>query len=117
MTGSPRRRPGRMAAHVEPFREWLGAAGYTPGTARGLLAVMGKLGRWMDVNVGERALLTLVDFESFADSLRAQSAHWVPRLHGNDPLRVYLVEVGALALSSRTPRGEVEVLIDAFRGG
>ena len=37
MAGTTRRKPGRMDAHIEPFRERLLAAGYTPGTVRGLL--------------------------------------------------------------------------------
>ena len=51
MSGTPRRKPGRMGVHIEPFRERLLFAGYTPGTVRGLLKVMGQLGRWMDAQV------------------------------------------------------------------
>ena len=52
MSGT-RRKPGRMGAHIEPFRERLLAAGYTPGTVRGLLMQMGQLGRWMQANLAD----------------------------------------------------------------
>lgn len=114
MTGSPRRKPGRMEGHIEPFREWLRAAGYTPGSTRGLLMVMGQLGRWMQSNVGEGAELTLADLDSFGEWLRCRSSR-VPRLRGNDPLRSYLVGAGAVRPPATPPLGEVEALIDGFR--
>lgn len=115
MTGSPRRKPGLMAVHVEPFGEWLRAAGYTPGSTRGLLMVMGQLGRWMESSV-EQEQLTLADLDSFAEWLRCRSAHRVPRLRGNDPLRSYLIEAGVVRLPALPPPGEVDVLLDGFRG-
>ncbi len=115
MSGSPRRKPGRMAAHIEPFREWLGTAGYTSGSSRGLLMVMGQLGRWMQANVADGAPLTIGDLDAFADWLRSRSAHRVPRLRGNDPLRSYLIEAGVVRLLPTPPPSEVEVLIDGFR--
>jgi hypothetical protein len=105
-----------MAADIEPFREWLRAAGYTSGSTRGLLMLMGQLGRWMESSVGDGEQLTLADLDSFAEWLRCRSAHLVPRLRGNDPLRSYLVEAGAVRLPASPPPGEVEVLIDGFRG-
>jgi site-specific recombinase XerD len=104
-----------MAAHVEPFREWLEAAGYTPGSARGLLKVMGQLGRWMMSHVAEDEQLTISDLEAFADWLRDGSAYRVPRLRGGDPLRGYLIEVGAVRLPEVEPPGDVEMLIGDFR--
>lgn len=115
MSGSPRRKPGRMAAHIEPFREWLRAAGYTPGSSRGLLMVMGQLGRWMQANVAGGEQLTMADLDAFAEALRARSAHRVPRLRGDDPLRCYLVDAGVVRMLPAPPPCEVEVLIDGFR--
>ncbi len=73
-----------MAAHIEPFREWSRAAGYTPGSSRRLLMVMGQLGRWVEANVADGEQLTIADLDAFAGSLRSRSAHRVPRLRGNE---------------------------------
>jgi site-specific recombinase XerD len=110
-----RRKPGRMAAHIAPFRGWLEAAGYTPESARGLLKVMGQLGRWMMWNIGEEEQLTIGDLEAFADWLRDVSAYRVPRLRGGDPLRGYLIEAGAVRFPDADPPGDVEILIGGFR--
>jgi site-specific recombinase XerD len=115
MAGSPRRKPGRMAAHIEPFREWLRAAGYTPGSTRGLLMVMGQLGRWMQANTADSGRVSIADLDAFAEWLRSRSAHRVPRLRGNDPLRSYLIDAGVIRPPATPPPDEVEVLIDGFR--
>ncbi len=47
MSGT-RRKPGRLGAFVEDYRVRLLKLGYTPGTVRGMLKVLGQLGRWMD---------------------------------------------------------------------
>ena len=55
MSGA-RRKPGRLGPFVEGYRVWLLEAGYTPQTVRGMLKVLGHLGRWMvseDVEVGD----------------------------------------------------------------
>jgi site-specific recombinase XerD len=103
-----------MAAQIEPFRGWLLAAGYTPASTRGLLMVMGQLGRWMETNVADGEDLTLRDLVLFSEWLRCRSARRVPRLGFSDPLRRYLVEVGAIRLPV-LPAGPVDVVIDGFR--
>lgn len=115
MSGSPRRKRGLMAAHIEPFREWLRTAGYTPGSTRGLLMVMGQLGRWMRANAADGEQLTIADLDAFAGWLRSRSARRVPRLRGNDPLCSYLIDAGVVRLPGALPPSEVEVLIDGFR--
>ena len=115
MSGSARRKPGRMAAQIEPFREWLRLAGYTPGSSRGLLMVMGQLGRWMQANVADGEQLTIADLDAFAAWLRSRSARRVPRLSGNDLLRSYLIDAGVVRVPATRPPSEVEVLIDGFR--
>jgi hypothetical protein len=65
-----------MAAHIEPFREWLRMAGYTPGSTRGLLKVMGHLGRWMHDNVAEGEF-TMADLDAFVRWLRSRSSYRV----------------------------------------
>ena len=56
-----------MAAHIEPFREWLRLAGYTPGSTRWLLMVMGRLGLGMQANVadGVNATHFIVDVHGY----------------------------------------------------
>ena len=46
MSGT-RRKPGRLGLFVEGYRVRLLELGYTPGTVRGMLRVLGQLGRWM----------------------------------------------------------------------
>ena len=115
MSGSPRRKPGLMAAHIEPFREWLQTAGYTSGSSRGLLKVMGHLGRWMQDNVADGGQLTIADIDAFAEWLRSRQADRAPRLGRNDPLRRYLVDAGVVRLAAGPLQSEVDVLIDGFR--
>jgi site-specific recombinase XerD len=116
MAGSPRRKPGRMAAHIEPFRAWLGAAGYTPGSSRDLLMMMGQLGRWMQDNVDEGERLTVADLEAFVGWLRSRFSSRAPRLRSTDPLIAYLLDAGVLEPPVVPPPGEVDVVIDAFKG-
>jgi hypothetical protein len=42
-----RRKPGQLGGHVDGYRSYLLALGYTPETVRGQLKVLGQLGRWM----------------------------------------------------------------------
>jgi site-specific recombinase XerD len=46
MSGT-RRKPGRLGPFVEGYRVRLLELGYTPQTVRGMLKVLGQLGRWM----------------------------------------------------------------------
>lgn len=107
MAGTPRRKPGRMRGHIEPFREWLFAAGYTPGTVRGLLMVMGQLGRWMETRGVADERLTDGDIAAFCESLGARRER---RLGSTDPVVSYLREAGVLEpgpIPAVTPVDEV----------
>ena len=114
MSGT-RRKPGRMAPHIVGFRDNLLAAGYTPGTVRGLLKVMGRLGRWMETaDVGPERLC-VDDVEAFCRSLRPRSNGRVPRLRSIDPLVVYLRDVGVLDAPQLPPETPVSELLVAYR--
>src|SRR5688572_22916067 len=115
MAGSPRRKPGRMAAHIEPFREWLRSAGYTPGSTRGLLMVMGQLGRWMQANVDGGERLAVTDLDAFVGWLRSRFSNRAPRLRSTGPLIAYLLDAGVLEPLAVPPPGDVDVVIDAFK--
>ena len=114
MSGT-RRKPGRMGAHIEPFRERLLAAGYTPGTVRGLLKVMGQLGRWMDAQGVADNGLANADIASFCRFSDSRSARRGPRLRSADPLVSYLRDVGVLEPLSIAPVTPVEELLAGFR--
>ena len=114
MSGT-RRKPGGMGPHIEPFREYLLGAGYAPGTVRGLLMVMGQLGRWMHVNVSDPDRLTNAEIEAFCRSLRTRPDRRIPRLRSVDPLVVYLRDVGVLELPAPAPVTPVGELLDGFR--
>lgn len=64
MSGA-RRQDGRLGPFVDGYRLWLLEAGYTPQTTRGMLMVLGQLGRWMDaagVDVGEVEVAAIEEF-------------------------------------------------------
>ncbi len=115
MSGTPRRKPGRMGAHIEPFRERLLAVGYTPGTVRGLLMVMGQLGRWMQADLADGEQLTDQHIEVFVESLRSRGDQRVPRLRSTDPLVAYLRDVGVLEPRPVEPVRPVEEVVVGFR--
>jgi integrase/recombinase XerD len=103
MSGTPRRKPGRMGAHIEPFRQRLLAAGYTPGTVRGLLMVMGQLGRWMSAEAVADDRLSNADFVAFCRFLESRPAQRMPRLRSAGPLVSYLRDAGVLEPSPVAP--------------
>lgn len=60
MSGT-RRKAGAMAPYIAAVDAKLAAAGYTPGTRRGMLKIVGDVGRWLET---ER--LTVADFDESA---------------------------------------------------
>jgi site-specific recombinase XerD len=115
MSGTPRRKPGRMRSHIEPFRERLLAAGYTAETARGLLMVMGQLGRWMNAEAIAADRLTEADMVAFRRFLKSRSTARVPRLRSTDPLVAYLREAKVLEVPAVEPLSPVETVLVGFR--
>ena len=114
MSGT-RRKPWRMAAHIAGFQESLLAAGYTPSTVRGLLLVMGQLGRWMDIAGVGPERLTADDLDAFGRSLRTQPDQRIRRLRSVDPLVVYLRDVGILDAPKPLPATPVNELLGDYR--
>ena len=51
MSGT-RRKPGRIGPHVEGFKQWLLASGYTPNTVVQRRGAAGRLGRGMESEDG-----------------------------------------------------------------
>ncbi len=89
MSGT-RRKPGRMGPFVEGYRVWLLEAGYTPGTTRGMLKVLGHLGRWMDGEDVEVGDLDGAAIEAFLASLRAGGQRRVPTVKALGSLAAFL---------------------------
>ena len=73
-----RRRPGRMGPHVAGFEAWLLERGYTPGTVRGELKVVGRLGLWMAAEDVDVANLTSGVIEAFRAARRDAGYRRVP---------------------------------------
>lgn len=115
MSGT-RRKPGRLGPFVEGYRVQLLELGYTPGTVRGMLKVLGQLGRWMDDEDVEPGQLNLAAVEAFLAARRANGDRWVASLGQLRQLVSYLRDVGAM-----TPEGEprkptpLETLIADYR--
>lgn len=70
MSGT-RRKPGRLGPFVEGYRARLLELGYTPGTVRAMLRVLGQLGRWMDDEGVEPGQLNIAAVEAFLAARRA----------------------------------------------
>lgn len=64
MSGTRRKR-GRLGPFVESYRAWLWARDYTPGTTRGMLRVLGQLGRWMSEEGLEPGRVNAAAIEAF----------------------------------------------------
>lgn len=115
MSGT-RRKPGRLGPFVEGYRVRLSELGYTPGTVRGMLKVLGQLGRWMDGEDVDPGQLNLATVEAFLAARRADGDRWVASLGELRQLVSYLRDVGAM-----TPEGEprkptpLETLIADYR--
>ncbi len=114
MSGT-RRKPGRLGPFVEGYGVWLLEAGYTPETTRGMLKVLGQLGRWMD---REGVLVGSVDvaaIESFLGDRRAGSGRRVPTLRALRSMLIYLREVGVMLPEEPPVLAPVDVLICEYR--
>ena len=110
-----RRRPGRMGPHVAGFEAWLLERGYTPGTVRGELKVVGRLGLWMAVEDVEVSQLTAVVIEEFRSARRDSGCRCVRSVRSFGPLLGYLVRIGALVRETPPLPSPVEALVAEYR--
>jgi site-specific recombinase XerD len=115
MSGT-RRKPGRLGPFVEGYRVRLLELGYTPGTVRGMLRVLGQLGRWMASEGVEPGQVDAAAVEVFLAARRAGGDRQVPTVRALGQLVRYLRDVGVMApedgLQALTP---LEELIAAYR--
>lgn len=109
-----RRKPGRMGPHIDGLRARLLELGYTPGSIKQILTLVGQLGRWMvDADVGVSQLDEAVT-ASFLDTVRTQGKQRIPGMRSLRPLLSYLDSQGVFAavVSEHTP---VEQLLTDYR--
>lgn len=112
-----RRKPGRLGPHVEGYRARLLELGYVPTTVRGMLKVLGQLGRWMveqGVDLGE---LSTVVVEAFIEGRRKGGQRHVPTVRSFQVLLDYLSDIGVIgAAACRTPESDhaLDELLGAY---
>ena len=104
-----------MGPHVAGFEAWLLERGYTPGTVRGELKVVGRLGLWMAAEDVEVSQLTVGVIDAFRAARRDAGYRRVPSVRSFRPLRAYLVNVGVLNVEEPTPPSPVEALVAEYR--
>jgi site-specific recombinase XerD len=112
----PRRQDGRLAPFVMGYRVRLLELGYTPGTVRGMLKVLGQLGRWMDSEAVEVGSLDLAAVEAFLTSRRVGGERRPASVGQLRQLVAYLREVGAMLPQAAGEVTPVGLLIDDYRG-
>lgn len=100
MSGT-RRKPGCLGPFVEGYRVRLLELGYTPGTVRGMLKVLGQLGRWMDSEGVQPGRLDMVAVEAFLAARRAGGERRVASVGELRQLVAYLRVVGVMASEER----------------
>lgn len=115
MSGT-RRKPGRLGPFVEGYRVWLLEAGYTPQTVRGMLKVLGHLGRWMAREEVEVGAVDTAAVEEFLASLRAEGLRRVPTVRALGSLVAYLRDVGVMTPEDAVGKAApVEELVEEYR--
>lgn len=113
MSGT-RRKPGRMGPHIDGLQaRWLDL-GYTPGTVKNMLSVVGQLGRWMAAVDIEVSGLDATSIEAFVRSLRDDGARRVPGVRSLAPLFDYLRSQNLL-VAEAPPKTPVDDLLADYR--
>ncbi len=113
MAGS-RRRPGVLAPFVEGFGSALVSRGYTPGSVRNMLKVLGQLGRWLDATGIELSVLDTARVDAFCEYRRAGWRRPVERRSAQLVVE-YLVEQGVAPRPPCPTPSALEELLEAFR--
>jgi hypothetical protein len=111
----PRRQDGRLAPFVMGYRVRLLEQGYTPGTVRGMLKVLGQLGRWMESEAVQVGRLDVAAVEAFLAARRAGGDRRPASLGELRQLAAYLRENGAMLPQAAREVTPVELLIDGYR--
>lgn len=109
-----RRKPGALAAHVEGFQAYLLGLGYTSGTVRGQMKVLGHLGRWMETR-GLCPADLLVAVDTFVvEACRERGLHRADHRTAMQVLE-HLVAEGVTPAPVAEPKTELERFLDGYR--
>lgn len=115
MSGT-RRKPGPLGPFVEGHRSQLLALGYTPETVRGMLKVLGQVGRWMAERGLEPTDLCEVRIDEFLAYRRADQYRQSPCRRGLLLLLEYLGAEGVVPVYHPQPGGPLGALVGDYRG-
>lgn len=110
-----RRKPGRIGPHVDGLQAWLLELGYTAGTVRNMLKVVGQLGRWMEDVDLDASELDVTSVATFVRALRDRGTRRVPGVRSFSPLLDYLRSEGVLVATAPVPTPVEELMSDYVR--
>jgi len=110
-----RRKPGALGAYVDGYRSLLLGLGYSPETARGLLKVLGQLGRWMTVRGLAPAGLDIARIDEFLADRRADEFRQAPHRHGLVLLLEHLVVEGVIPAVDARPPTPLDAFLAVYR--
>ena len=105
-----------MGPYVSGFRNWLAELGYTPGTIRNMLQVLGGLGRWMEQRDLEPRDLTPAAIAELRDYCRDHGLRRVPGMWSFDPLLDFLRNQGVLAVPPVSLAPIEQLMVDYWLG-
>ena len=112
--GSPRRKAGALAGHVDGYRAWLAGHGYTAQTARHLLRDLGQVGLWLSRNGLDVAGLDEEQLEMHVADLRRAGRRRVCGPRGLVPLLRYLRECGVVP-AAQVSASAADALLEQYR--
>ena len=109
-----RRKAESLTPFVPGYRAKLLALGYAPETARGLLKVLGQLGRWMTDNEIAVSQLNWETIERFLAYRSADSFRQTPHRRGLRLLLEFLVDEHIVAAAEPAPLSELDSLLGDY---
>lgn len=113
--GTPRRKSGVLAEEVEPYRAWLLAHGYSPGSARTLLRNVSQLGVRLQAQGKPGTGIDPADVREVFASRRRLGRHGVPGDPGIGRFLSFLTSRGLLAETALAELSPLEALMGSFR--
>lgn len=109
--------PGSLGLHVDGYRAWLQALGYTPSMVKVKLTELCHLGRWMASEEIDVERLGSEAIGAFLAAAGLRRSHSVVREGAFRPLLAYLASEGINACGApRRPLSALGALIEDYRG-
>jgi len=112
MSGTPRRKPGRMGPFVSGFRTSLQEQGYTPSTIRNMLKDVDMLGLWMQEHDRLISELTEAVVAELHDYRVATGRRKIAGVKSFGPLLRFLREEGVIGEPTPSASPVERMLID-----